>query len=146
MNSTLPRRRGRRSAFTLFEMLIVIALIALLAGVAIVNIDKIFGSNQESIARTFVTSAIKGPMTAYRVNMGGYPSTAQGLQALLTPPEGSTGRWKGPYLDTTGNKIPTDPWGNPYQYRYPGTKNTDRYDLFSFGPDGVESADDIGNW
>jgi general secretion pathway protein G len=49
-------------------------------------------------------------------------------------------------MDVPGNRLPVDPWKNPYQYRYPGTKNTDGYDVFSFGPDGVESADDIGNW
>jgi general secretion pathway protein G len=49
-------------------------------------------------------------------------------------------------METPGNKIPLDPWKHPYQYRYPGTKNTDGYDVFSLGPDGVESGDDIGNW
>jgi len=140
------QRRLARAGFTLFEMLIVIALIALLAGVAITNVDKIFGQNQETIARIFVNDTMKAPLTSYRIHMGSYPTTAQGLQALLTPPEGSSGKWKGPYLDTPGNKLPEDPWGRPYQYRYPGTKNPDRYDLFSLGPDGVESDDDIGNW
>ncbi len=147
MNLPEPsRRRNPRAAFTLFEMLIVIALIALLAGVAITNVDKIFGQNQETIARIFVSDTMKAPLTSYKIHMGSYPSTAQGLQALLTSPDGSGERWKGPYLDTSGNKLPVDPWQNPYQYRYPGTKNPGKYDLFSYGPDGVESADDIGNW
>lgn len=138
--------RRRRAAFTLFEMLIVIALIALLAGVAITNVDKIFGQNQVQIAQIFVSDTMKAPLTSYRIHMGSYPTTAQGLQALLTAPDGASDRWKGPYLDTSGNKLPVDPWQHPYQYRYPGTKNPEKYDLYSYGPDGVESGDDIGNW
>ncbi|BET65392.1 type II secretion system major pseudopilin GspG [Opitutales bacterium ASA1] len=139
-------RRRTRAAFTLLEMLIVIALIALLAGFTIANLDKLFGGSQEDVARVFVTSSMQAPLTAYKIQMGSYPSTAQGLQALLTAPDGASSRWKGPYLKTPGNAVPLDPWQKPYQYRFPGTRNPGSYDLFSFGPDGVESGDDIGNW
>jgi len=140
------QKQTRRAAFTLLEIMIVIALIALLAGVAITKVDKIFGGGQEQIAELFVDTGIKTSLTGYRINMGSYPTTQQGLQALLTSPEGSGSRWKGPYIDTKGGALPIDPWANPYQYRYPGTHNPDSYDLYSYGPDGVESADDIGNW
>jgi len=140
------RNPSRRAAFTLFEILIVIALIALLAGVAITNVGKIFGGSQEQIAELFVNDSMKAPLTGFRINMGSYPTTEQGIQALLTAPGGDSNRWKGPYIDTKGDALPVDPWGTPYQYRYPGTKNSDGYDLYSFGPDRVESADDIGNW
>ncbi|MGH8017468.1 MAG: type II secretion system protein GspG [Opitutaceae bacterium] len=137
------RRRKPRSAFTLLEMLIVIALIALLAGFTIANLDKIFGGSQADVARVFVSSSMQAPLTSYKIHMGSYPPS---LQALLTPPDGGAERWKGPYLKTPGNTVPRDPWQRPYQYRFPGTKNPGSYDLFSFGEDGVESADDIGNW
>ena len=140
------RKHSRRAAFTLFEILIVIALIALLAGVAITNVGKIFGGSQEQIAQLFVNDAMKAPLTSYRIHVGSYPTTQEGIQALLTAPEGSGGRWKGPYIDTKGSKLPIDPWGSPYKYRYPGTRKPDSYDLFSYGPDRQESSDDIGNW
>lgn len=143
---TLLHRRSRRAAFTLFEILIVVALIALLAGVAITNVDRIFGQNQESIARIFVNETLKVPLTQYKIHMGSFPSTEEGLQALLTPPAARADRWRGPYLDTPGNRLPLDPWGNPYQYRYPGVRNQDKPDIWSWGPDGRESDDDIGNW
>jgi len=81
--------------------------------------------------------------------MGAYPSTSEGLQALITVPAGNADRWRGPYIMVKGdqNKILLDPWGNPYQYRYPGIHNTTGYDLWSKGPDGRDgTADDIGNW
>jgi len=139
--------RARRAAFTLFEILIVVALIALLAGVAVMNADKIFGQNQEQIARIFVKQSLDVPMTSYKIAMGGYPTTEEGIQALVTAPGTNAERWRGPYIKTDGGKLPTDPWGTPYFYRYPGTHNTDRYDVWSAGPDRKEgTADDIGNW
>lgn len=129
---------------TLIEILIVLALIALLAGTVIFNVDKIFGQNQETIARFFVGETLKVPLATYKIHMGSYPTTEEGLQALITAPANRADRWKGSYIES--RSVPQDPWGNPYQYRYPGTKNTDRFDLWSWGPDGRESADDIGNW
>jgi len=129
---------------TLIEILIVLALVALLAGTVIFNVDKIFGQNQEAIARLFVGESLKVPLSTYKIQMGSYPTTEEGLQALITPPANRADRWKGPYLESKA--IPTDPWGNPYQYRYPGTRNPEKFDVWSWGPDGRESADDIGNW
>ncbi len=141
--SARPRRR--RAGFTLIEILIAIALVAMLIAVAIANLDTIFGSNQEKVASIFVNQTAKLGLTPYRLDIGNYPSTEEGLQALVSPPSGKENRWKGPYLE----EIPLDPWGNPYQYRFPGSKNVNKsrgYDIWSYGPDGTESADDIGNW
>lgn len=124
-----------------------LAIIGLLAGLAVSNSDKIFGSSQAAVAKIFVRDSLKTSLVRYRVDMGDFPSTAEGIQALLTAPASKAGRWQGPYADTTGNRLPTDPWGEPYQYRFPGTKNPGSYDLFSKGPDKVEGTeDDLGNW
>ena len=140
-------QRSRRAAFILFEILIVVALIALLAGVAVVNADKIFGQNQEQVAKIFVKQSLEVPLTSFKIAMGGYPTTEEGLQALVTAPGTNADRWRGPYIKTDGGKLPVDPWGSPYLYRYPGTHNTDRYDVWSAGPDRKDgTADDIGNW
>ena len=139
--TTVVSVRPRRG-FTLIEILIVIALIAMLAGAAIVGLNNLFSGGQESVAQTFIDTTGDTALLAYRVNVGSYPTTEQGLAALRSAPEGVKG-WKGPYL----KKDPVDPWNKPYQYRYPATHNKDAdYDLWSFGPDGVESGDDIGNW
>lgn len=138
------RALRRTAAFTLLEILVVLAIIGLLAGLAITNVDKIFGGAQDTTVRLFVGQTMKTPLTTYRIHMGSYPTTAEGLQALVTNP-GSKSGWNGPYV--TDGKLPKDPWGEPYQYSYPGTRNKDGYDLWSKGPDKQSgTADDIGNW
>jgi general secretion pathway protein G len=77
--------------------------------------------------------------------MGDYPSTSEGLRALIAPPASRGDQWHGPYL--ADGKLPKDPWGEEYVYRYPGVKNKGGYDIFSKGPDKAEGTpDDVGNW
>jgi general secretion pathway protein G len=132
-------------AFTLLEILVVLAIVGMLVGLAVTNVDKIFGTSQKDITKLFVNQSMQAPLTVYKIHMGDYPTTAEGLQALITPPANKADRWRGPYLQES--KLPTDPWGEPYQYRYPGVKNKDRYDLWYNGPDKTDGTeDDIGNW
>ncbi|HLS29072.1 MAG TPA: type II secretion system major pseudopilin GspG [Opitutales bacterium] len=139
-------RKSIRShkAFTILEVLVVLFIIGMLVTVLFRNADKIIGQSSEGVASIFVNESIRTPLLSYRMHIGSYPTTEQGLQALITPPSGVADRWRGPYLE--GGKLPLDPWNRPYQYRYPGTRNPDSYDVFSLGADGVESDDDIGNW
>lgn len=145
-------RASRRSlreiaGLTLIEILVVLAIIGLLVGVLVTKTDKIFGSSQVAVAGIFVRESSKIPLTTYKHDIGDYPTTAEGLQALVVAPASRTDRWRGPYIETTGGKLPLDPWGEPYQYRFPGAKNPSGYDLYSKGPDHqADTPDDIGNW
>jgi len=133
----------RKNAFTLMEILLAIALLGVLMGVFAVGFGNIFGTNQIKAAGMFANHSVKPNLMQYRMDMGSYPTTAEGLNALLNPPAGDkASRWKGPYADT----ISPDPWGNAYQYCSPGVHNKSGYDVWSYGPDGVPSEDDVGNW
>lgn len=146
--STIANRKSGiagSAAFTLMEILIVVAIIGLLVGLAVSNLGGIFSGAQTDTAKTFVSTSIEVPLLNYRMHVGDYPSTSEGLQALVTAPAGKEASWRGPYLKSSGTLI--DPWKEPYVYRYPGTNNKTGYDIFSKGPDKTEgTADDIGNW
>lgn len=136
------RLRNAQAGFTLLEILIAIALLAAIAGLLVTNLDRILGGGREEVARLFVEETLETPLVAYRVNMGHYPTTEEGLKALVEKPSDEAVNWRGPYV----KKMNPDPWGTPYQYKYPGEHSNSGYDLWSFGPDGQESDDDIGNW
>lgn len=144
-NSGLLASPQRKSGFSLLEILIAIALVALLASVALNQLTGIFGDNQKKAAELFVNSSSELALTRYRLDVGNFPTTEQGLDALLKAPAGKEQRWKGPYLKEQA----IDPWSNPYKYQFPGTRNISgsrSYDIWSLGEDGTESNDDIGNW
>lgn len=129
----------------MMEILVVLAILGLLVALAVQNLDKIFGGAQDQSARLFVRESLKNPLFTYRMQMGDYPTTAEGLQALVSAPSSRAERWGGPYLVEA--KLPVDPWGEPYQYAYPGARNKTGYDVWSKGPDKQSgTADDIGNW
>jgi len=141
---TAFRRTRARSTggFTLLEVLMAIALLALLVGVVLTNVEGLFGGGQEKVTQIFVKETARTGLAAYRLDTGNYPSAGEGLEALVQKPAGEED-WRGPYLDD----IPEDPWGNPYQYQFPGTRSNKGYDVWSYGPDATNgTADDIGNW
>ena len=142
---SVPLFRSLRRGFTLLEIMIALAILALLVGLAVTNLDTVFGNAQATTAKLFVTESVKLPLSSYRIAMGDYPSTAEGLQALITAPSSKAESWHGPYFSDP--KIPVDPWGEPYVYKYPGVHNPKGYDIYSKGPDKQDgTADDIGNW
>ena len=143
LKPTSSPNRARRRGFSLVEIVLVFALIGVLAVVLVREVDVLFDSGQEDGAKLFVTTSIKVPLTMYRKDIGNYPTSEEGLRALTTAPAGKAARWRGPYLD----QLPEDPWGNPYNYKFPGSRNTRGYDIWSSGSDGQSgTADDVGNW
>lgn len=139
------RLQLRARGFTLLEILVVLAIIGLVAGLAISKIGGIYDSAKIQTADLFVRTSVKLPLNAYKIAMSDFPSTAEGLQALITAPARGGGNWRGPYLES--NKVPLDPWNEPYQYEYPGQHNKGSFDIWSKGPDRQSGTDDdIGNW
>ncbi len=135
-------RRCAAQGFTLIELLLVLVILTALAAVVV---PKFVGrGKQAQIVRAQTDIANLGTaISAFEVDNGRYPSSAEGLGALSVAPGGLT-NWHGAYIE---RPILNDPWGNPYVYACPGTHNTDGYDLHSFGPDGQDGTeDDIDNW
>lgn len=148
----IPSRRSTRlssattKGFTLLEIMVVLAILGLLVAVLVRNVGGGLERGQESTARLFVKATMENSLMQYRIDTGNYPTTAQGLDALVNQPQNVRG-WRGPYFESSNGQLPVDPWQNPYEYRFPGTKNKAKYDLFSKGPDGAaDTDDDIGNW
>jgi general secretion pathway protein G len=135
--------RRKTSGFTLLELLVVMVIIGLLVGYVAPMYFKQVGKSEVKVARAQIESFGKA-LDQYRLDTGHYPTTEQGLQALVVKPADEP-KWDGPYLK---KGIPQDPWGNAYTYKRPGVKG--EYDIVSFGKDGVpggigEDAD-IGSW
>jgi len=129
--------------FTLIELLVVVVIIGLLAGLVAPRYFGQVGKSNVTVARAQIDSLSKA-LDQYRLDVGTYPTTDQGLQALFVRPEG-VDRWDGPYLQ---KQVPADPWGRPYQYKSPGDHGD--YDLYSYGADGQpggtgENAD-VTSW
>lgn len=137
------RKAGR--AFTLVEILVVLAIGAMIMGLALYNVGGILGGAKEKTAKMFLTQ-LETPLLQYSMDVGFYPTTAEGLKALVVAPSDKAARWRGPYVQGGMDKL-NDPWGQPYQYRSPGTYNKSGFDVWSKGPDGQDGTpDDICNW
>lgn len=133
----------RLRGFTLLELLVVIVIIGLLAGYVGPRYFAQVGKSEIKVARAQI-DAFEKALDTYRLDVGRYPTTEEGLAVLEVRPNNEA-KWQGPYLKKS---IPPDPWGKPYQYRSPGEKN--EFDIFSFGKDGQAGGEgenaDIGNW
>ncbi len=138
------RKNGGARAFTLMEMILVLGIIAMLLGVGSYFMVNVLGDAEEGKAHADI-QALNASLIRYKTKARIYPTTEQGLDALVTRP--TTGPEPAGWKPLMKEKGIIDPWGQKYQYRYPGKFNPESYDIFSLGLDGKEgTSDDIGNW
>jgi general secretion pathway protein G len=138
------RRAGREDGWTLIELMVVVVILGILAAIATPQAMKYLGSAKAETARVQLHE-LGSVLDLYRLETGSYPTTSEGLLALVERPP-SARVWRGPYVKRKEQLV--DPWGSPYQYRSPGEHG--EYDLWSLGSDRAERGDgdgkDITSW
>ena len=136
------RKRLRRDdrGFTLLELLVVIAILGLLIGLVAPAVLRQLGNARTSVAKQSI-ERIASILDIYKLDVGSYPSTDQGLRALVERPA-DVANWNGPYVK---GKAPVDPWNHPYVYRDPSTRSGHDFDLCSEGPSGTGGDQEICN-
>jgi general secretion pathway protein G len=142
-------RKKTSAAFTLIEIMVVVIILGILAATII---PQFMGTTQDAKvgAAKAQVAELESAIERFYVHMDRYPTAEEGLKVLVDPPAGSeTGtdsKWRGPYVKQLRN----DPWGNPYQYAFPGTHHPTSFDIWSRGADGADGGEganaDIGNW
>jgi len=148
--SKISLKRADRdvAGFTLIELMVVIAIIAILASIVAPKMVARTENAKRAAAKSQILS-FKMALTEFRLDTGRYPTTEEGLEALVKKPPGYDGKYQeGGYLDS--NSVPLDPWGNKYVYICPGIHDPTGYDLESFGRDGADGGEgdnkDIESW
>jgi general secretion pathway protein G len=143
-----PRKQrlsNKQRGFTLIELMIVLVILGLIAGIVGPQAMKYLGKGKTQSAKVQIEN-LSAALDMYRLEVGNYPTTSDGLKALVAEPSGARG-WNGPYLKK--GDVPKDPWNNDYQYKRPGSNNHP-YDLSSFGADGANGGEgedaDITLW
>jgi len=138
------RQRSRdASGFTLIELLLVLVILATLSAIVLPKFTGRAKQAKITAAKTQIAQ-LEVALDAFEIDVGRYPTTVEGLRALVARPTSEADGWQQPYLR---REIPRDPWGNDYVYRYPGQYNEYGYDLYCHGPDGkLGGDDDIANW
>lgn len=137
-------RKSTQSGFTLLELLVVLGIIAMLAGIVGPQVMKHMGEAKTKSAKVQIED-LSATLDMYKLDLGTYPTSEEGLRALIEAPD-SAKRWNGPYLQKS--KIPLDPWQQEYHYVSPGEHG--KFDLFTYGADGKEGGEgedqDILSW
>ena len=143
--NTVQQKRPRQRGMTLIEILVVLVLIGVVMGIVG---SKFIGQGEEAKrkAAAIEITQIGNTLDLFKLEVGRYPTTSEGLQALITAPSGAQ-NWNGPYWKSA--TLPKDPWGNEYKYSSPGSHNN-AYDILSLGADGREGGEgpnrDITIW
>ena len=139
----ITRPKSAQRGFTLLELLVVMVIIGLLAGYVGPRFFGQIGKSEVKVTRAQI-DALQKALDQYRLDVGHYPSSEQGLQALMDKPADEA-KWAGPYLSKA---LPKDPWGHDYQYKQPGEHG--EYDLLSWGRDGRPGGEgedaDVTSW
>ena len=138
------QQRRRQRGFTLMELLVVLAILGLLVSLVGPQVlNQLVGAKSKT-AKIQIRD-LEQALEMYKLDVGRFPSTSEGLDALVSKPGNATG-WNGPYLK--GGKVPNDPWNREYNYKYPGEKA--EMDIFSYGLNGSPGGDgedaDVNNW
>ena len=135
----IPRSRAAGNAgFTLIELMVVLVILGLLAGLVGPRLFGRVDSSKVQAAETQI-KMLRGALQAYRLDVGRYPSTAEGLGALMRAPAEAAEFWRGPYLE---DEVPSDPWNTPYRYEHPAD-NLQGFALYSFGADSERGGEGV---
>lgn len=133
------------AAFTLIEIMVVVVILGVLAATIIPQFRGTTTDAKISTARANIAE-LENALERFYIHLDRHPTNEEGLQALVQGPSDDQDKWRGPYIKV----LRPDPWGVPYQYRTPGTRNPGGFDLWSRGADkadgGEREAADIGNW
>lgn len=145
---SMKRAGGDSEGFTLIELMVVVAIIAILASIVAPRMVQRAETAKRAAARVQIAN-FKTSLTTFRMDTGDYPSTGQGLKALIQRPTGYDGKYQaGGYLDS--DSVPLDPWRNRYVYICPGIHDPSGYDVESYGKDGEDGGQgddkDIESW
>jgi len=141
MKTSIAARRRALHAFTLIELLVVIIILAILAAVVLPRVIGKTDDARQGAVRASISNFDQA-LEMYKADVGTFPSNEEGLQALLTNTSNNP-KWNGPYLKGTSTLSP-DPWGQPFQYRYPSEHGQADFDVYSNGP--PEKPEPIGNF
>lgn len=145
MKLSINYKAQRNSGFSLIEIMVVVVILGVLAATIVpqfmgTTTDAKIGAAKNQVAE------LSSALDRFYIHMDRHPTSDEGLQVLVTAPQGEEDSWRGPYI----KKLIQDPWKNDYQYRIPSANGLPGFDVWSFGADGVEGGEkensDIGNW